>query len=94
MKVIIINTPDGEYTLPLKLVAEHRANEYSDTLHSLQWADEVQYTMGDDFEGIDWLLNSTDYEEWEDDTTKISNIVKVTLEDFWTNSEDFKIVEI
>jgi len=44
MKVIKMNTPDGQYTLPLQKVAEHRANEYYDgKLKSLLWKEEVSF---------------------------------------------------
>lgn len=95
MKVIRIQTPDGEYTLPLIKVAEHRADEYEDRqLRPTDWKEEIDFVMDDNFEGIDWLLNNTDYEEWEDDTTKINSTARVTLKDFWTRTEDFDIVEM
>jgi hypothetical protein len=95
MKVIKMNTPDGQYTLPLQKVAEHRANEYYDgKLKSQLWKEEVDFVMDDDFEGIDWLVNNTNYEDWEDETTKINSDVKVTMDDFWCSSEDFEITEM
>lgn len=99
MKVIKINTPDGQYTLPLKKVAEHRADYYvverrGHSKESDNYKEEVEWVMNDDFEGIDWLINNTNYEDWEDDTTKINSDVKVLLEDFWCSSEDFEIVDI
>jgi len=95
MKVIKMNTPDGQYTLPLVKVAEHRANEYYDpNLKGMQWDEEVAYVMEDDFEGIDWLVNNTNYKDWEEQTTKLNSDVKVTMDDFWCSSEDFEIVEI
>jgi len=95
MKVIRMQTPDGEYTLPLIKVAEHRADEYADRqLSPSDWKEEVDFVMDDDFEGIDWIVNNTDYEDWEEKTTKINNVTRVTLDDFWTRTEDFDIVEI
>lgn len=49
--------------------------------------------MKDDFEGIDWLLNNTDWEDWQDSATKLNDKVKVTDGDFWCSSDDFEIVE-
>jgi len=93
MKVIKMNTPDGQYTLPLQKVAEHRANEYTDKTNP-SWKEEVDFVMNDDFEGIDWLVNNTNYEDWEDETTKLNSDVKVTHDDFWGSSEDFEILEM
>lgn len=96
MKVVKINTPDGQYTLPLVKVAEHRAAAYvyDGKLDLRECKEEVSFVMGDDFEGIDWLLNNTNYEDWENDTTKINSEVKVTHEDFWTSSDDFEIIDV
>jgi hypothetical protein len=94
MKVIKINTPDGQYTLPLIKVAEHRASEYHSDELSNDFKEECEYVLNDDCEGIDWLVNNTNYEDWEDQTTKINSDVKVTMEDFWCSSDDFEIVEM
>ena len=94
MKVIKINTPDGQYTLPLLSVAKHRAHEYHSEELSKEFIEECDYVLCDDYEGIDWLLNNTDYEDWEDQTTKINSDVKVTMEDFWSRTEDFEIIDI
>ena len=95
MKVIKINTPDGQYTLPLVKVAEHRANVYYDgKLKSQLWKEEVSFVMNDNYEGVDWLVNNTNYKDWEDETTKLNSDVKVTMDDFWCSTEDFDIVDV
>jgi len=93
MKTIIINTPDGQYSLELRKVAEHRANYYrgKEKYSMEEWQAEVDWVMSDDFEGIDWLLNSSNYEDWEDVTVKLNDEVKVLADDFWTSSGDFEI---
>lgn len=97
MKVVKFNTPNGEYELPLELIAKDRANYYAKKdgveIGSKDYQDEVDWVMKDDFEGIDWLLNNTDFEDWKDVALKVSNKVKVTDDDFWTSSDGFKIVE-
>lgn len=93
MKVIRINTPDGQYTLPLIKAVENLANYFYEK-GSKEHKEQVEFAMGDDFEGIDWILNNTNYEDWENDTTKINSDVKVTDEDFWTSSEDFEIIDV
>ncbi|WP_375560216.1 hypothetical protein ACE193_21300 [Bernardetia sp. OM2101] len=95
MKVIIINTPTGQYSLPLDLVAKHRADYYVGEANreSKKYADEVAYAMKDSYEGIDWILNNSDWSDWENNVTQINNEVKLT-EDFWTCSDDFSIVKV
>tara|TARA_R110000850_G_scaffold14183_2_gene45441 strand:- start:1198 stop:1509 length:312 start_codon:yes stop_codon:yes gene_type:complete len=95
MKVIKMNTPDGQYTLPLVKVAEHRASKYENKVKNpIRFQEEIEFVMVDDFEGIDWIVNNTNYEDWEDETTKLNSDVKVTMDDFWCSSEDFEIVEM
>ena len=93
MKVIIINTPDGRYSLPLLTVAENRAEYYAKGSEE-DFKQEVDYVMHDNFEGIDWLLNNCNYEDFEEETTKMNDTVLVLADDFWTSSEDFNIMEI
>ncbi|WP_338813268.1 hypothetical protein V9L05_18150 [Bernardetia sp. Wsw4-3y2] len=92
MKVIIINTSTGQYSLPLDLVAKHRANYYVGEANreSKEYADEVAYAMKDSYEGIDWIINNSDWSDWEESATKINDEVKLT-EEFWTCSDDFEI---
>jgi len=98
MKVIQFYTPDGVYQIPLQNVAEHRANYYACEVDgheksSQDYLEEVDFVMEDSFEGIDWLLNNTNFEDWEDVAEKVNGEVNVTHSDFWTSSEDFRIVD-
>lgn len=97
MKVIIVNTPKGQYSIPLETVAEDRAEYYVEMedfeMGSLEWDEEIKFVMEDDFEGIDWIMNNGDWEEWEEIATKINNKVLVTEDDFWSSTDDFKIIE-
>lgn len=93
MKIIIIDTPKGRYTLPLKLVAENRADYYY-SKGTEDYKEEVEFVMEDDFEGIDWLLNNTNYEDWGKSLTKLNDDVNVTDEDFWSSSDGFEITSI
>lgn len=92
MKSILINTPTGQYTIPLINVAEDRANNYAEK-NTPEWTSEVDFVMNDDFEGIDWILNNTDWEDWKEISKKVSNMVYVFTDEFWTSSDDFKIIE-
>lgn len=97
-KVIRFNTPTGQYEIPLLKVAENRAQYYADQENfnsdSQEWDDEISLVMEDDFEGIDWLINNTDFEDWEDIgiAVKINDDEKISEEDFWTSSDGFEIV--
>ena len=97
MKVIRFDTPTGQFQIPLQKVAEHRADYYvvekeglpKDSEYYLQ---EVSWVMDDDFEGIDWLINNSDFEDWTDSATKLNDEVNVTEDDFWCDSDYFVIV--
>ena len=43
---------------------------------------------------IDWLINNTDWDDWENIAVKINDKVKVTDDDFWCSSDDFTIIDI
>jgi len=97
MKVIKCNTPKGQFQIPLQKVAENRADYYAvekdgHSKDSDEYKEEVAYVMEDDFEGIDWLINNTNWDEWEGSATKLNDNVKVTDDDFWCSSDDFEIV--
>lgn len=97
MKIILCNTPQGQYGLPLELIAKDRANYYAIEIEELdadsdEWKKEFDWIMKDDYEGIDWLLNNYEWEDWENEAFKINNTVKVTEDDFWTSSDDFEII--
>uniref|UniRef100_UPI004055E446 hypothetical protein n=1 Tax=Roseivirga sp. TaxID=1964215 RepID=UPI004055E446 len=99
MKVIKCNTPKGQFQIPLKLVAENRADYYAVEVDgnekgSQEWQEEVDWVMNDNYEGIDWLLNNTNWEDWQDSAAKLNDKVKVTDDDFWCSSDDFEIVEV
>lgn len=96
MKNITINTPTGQWSLPLILVAEHRADYYICQVDRrprgcVEWKREVSWVLDDEYEGIDWILNNTDWEDWEGCAVKINDTVLVSSEDFWTSSSDFRI---
>ena len=90
-KKIIINTPKGQYELPLKVVAEDRATWYEPD-DNQAYQEQVDYVMDNNFEGIDWLLNNMDWVFVKAFAVKINDKVMVTDDDFWTDSDDFKIV--
>ena len=98
MKVILISTPKGQFYLPVQKVAEHRADFYACELegyerNSPEWQDEVNWVVKDDFEAIDWLINNTNWEDWESSAIKVNDKVQVTDDDFWRSSDGFEIVD-
>jgi hypothetical protein len=93
MKVIIVNTPKGQFSIPLSKVAENKCDEYNSDRNSFEYQSMLEYVLNDDFDGIDWMINNTNWEDWQDIATKINSIVKVTESDFWTSSDDFEIKE-
>jgi enolase len=99
MKKLIFDTPKGQYSIPLELVARDRADYYSvivdgNKIDSEEYKAEVEYTMDDNFEAIDWILNNSDWEDWKDKATKINDKVNVTDDNFWTSSDNFEIKEV
>ena len=98
MKVIRVNTPKGQYDIPLLPVAEHRADYYACEVDGYEkggndYNEEVAWVMEDNFEAIDWLTNNSDWDDWESIAIKVNNKVKVTDDDFWTSSADFEILD-
>lgn len=93
MKVVEIKTTTGVYTLPLIEVARHRANEYYSNSSHPQWAESLQFVVNDKFEGIDWLINNTDFEDWSDKLKKVSDET-IPDENFWFKSENYKIITL
>lgn len=92
---LIIDTPKGQFELPLSVVAEHRTEYFSkhDNFEkdSNEWNEEIDFVMNDIYEGIDWLLNNMDWDDVKDKATKINDTVNVTDEDFWTSSDNIDI---
>lgn len=97
MSYILLNTPKGQYKIPLRPVAENRANYYATEVGghvkgSENWLEEVNHAMTDGYDAIDWVLNNTNWEEWEPIAIKVNDEINVTDEDFWTCSDDFEII--
>jgi hypothetical protein len=98
MKVLIVNTPTGQYALSLRSVSEHRANYYAievdgHELDSEEWEEEVEFCMKDKFEAIDWIVNNSNWEEWKEHAIKLNDNILVTDESFWKSSYDFEIID-
>ena len=98
MKAIKINTPEGQYLLDIRYVAEQRADYYACEVDGYEkgtpeWSEEYEYTINDSFEAIDWLGNNSDWVDWQDKAIPLNKIVKVTVDDFWFDSDNFEMVD-
>lgn len=92
MKIIKFATPKGECYVPLKTIAEHRAKHYAEG-NEKRFEEEVNYVLTDSYEGIDWMSNNMDLEDFEKDIVVLNDKCLVTDEDGWENSS-FKIEEL
>lgn len=90
MKKISINTPNGQYYLPLSVVADSRASYYASKGDSYQ--EEYDWVMEGGYEAIDWLMNNMDWSDVKGMAVKYSDKVLVLEDDFWTSSDDVLIV--
>lgn len=96
MKYIVVNTNEGTYKIPLIDVAKDRADYYACKLdgyeiYSREWHEEVDWVMEDDYEGIDWLINNNDWDDWESLAVKVNDYC-VDDDDFWFSSDNFEII--
>lgn len=96
-KFIVIDTPRGQYELLAETVALDRTRYYAKRegfeRNSDEWAQEMNYSMDSDYELIDWLLNNSDWEDWNGCAQQINDDILITTKDFWTISDGFEIIE-
>lgn len=89
-KKISINTPNGQYYLPLSVVADNRASYYGNRGETYEY--EYELVMEGGYDAIDWLMNNMDWADVEGLAVEYSDKVLVLEEDFWTSSDDVWIV--
>jgi hypothetical protein len=92
MKRIMVDTPKGRYSIPAELVAKSRADYYEKKEPGV-YQEEFDYTLGDDYELKDWLLNNMDWVDVEPDARKENDEVHVTQFDFFTSSDQLKVYD-
>lgn len=90
MKIIELEYDNETWQLPLRFIAEHRANYYKNKGNS-NYQEEVDFVMEDDYEWIDWLTNNMDLNEFEH---VVKKIIKDTDKLDWCNPESSRITEI
>lgn len=98
MKIIKFDTPKGQFQIPLQKVAENRADYYvvekdGYEKNGKEYQEEVDWVMEDDFEGIDWLINNSNFEDWTESAIKLNDEVNVDEDDFWCSSDGFEIIK-
>ena len=104
MKYIKVLFSNGEiYHIPASIVAHERATYYANhdigkqktDLPSKEWAEcfkkERDYTLGDDFEIIDWANNNMNWEDVEKHAILIDSEAKpINKQKEWVNNEPEK----
>lgn len=80
MKYIQIKTEKSIYRIPLEFVAKHRAEYYKED----GFDEEVEFVMNDNYEGIDWMSNNMNYEDFKDALIKVKDI---EIEEDFANTE-------
>ncbi len=68
------------------MIAKHRADYYKDKDGS-DWKEEFDFVMNDDYEGIDWVTNNMNLEDFEGYIKKI----KTDKEVDWINPINSRI---
>ena len=97
MRAIVFKSPDGEFAIPLEKIIEERTDYYACEVDGFEkgskdWQEEFDYGMKDNYEGLDWLQNNSDLEDWNDIMFKISD--KRADEDSWRDSDNFEIKDV
>lgn len=76
MKMIEISDKGHVWHVPLRRIAEHRANFYKNDPDTTRQK-EIDFVMGDDFEGLDWLANNMNFEDYEDVAILVKSPAKI-----------------
>ena len=89
--VIFYYCEEGTYQIPLIKVAEDRANYYAkqqDLEDDFNYDDEIKAVMDDYEEGIDWLMNNTNFEDWADVAVLVEG-PSISKYDYWEDIDSF-----
>ena len=93
MKLIELKFEDELWQIPLKHVAENRADYYKEKDgEDFNYKEEIDFIMEDSYEGIDWLCNNMDYKDFKNVLKKVKLDFKDEDRD-WMNAES-EIVEV
>lgn len=97
MNYIRVNTPEGQFDIPCLEISKIRANYYAEIdgheIGSDEYNKEVIYASNDEFECIDWLVNNSNWEDWEGIAVKINDKVLHNVEEFWTSTDEFEMIK-
>lgn len=95
IKNILVATTEGTYCISALEVAKNRADYFTIEVDGLtkdspEYMEEVNYALSDKFELLDWLLGNSDWIDWKDKSTKVSDVCSDT-ENFWSSSDSFTL---
>jgi hypothetical protein len=96
-KILRVKFSNGdEFGIPVRVIAEHRANDYAETdgyeKESNEWEQEVQYAMNDEYEIEDWAANNMNWSELEPFATLLDKS-DFDYEDQWGDADKKVIVD-
>lgn len=84
MKIFTFKAQDGSvWGFPATIVAHHRAEYYAKQDPDTTYHDEFSYTMSDNSELMDWVMNNMDFADLHDHLIKIRPAVPIDLEKAW-----------
>ena len=93
-RVMQITAPDGQYQIPLKIIAEKRADRYYKR-KSRYWDSTVNFTMTLNlWTGIDWIMNNSNWSDWKVIALKVSDEKCNDVNNFWKSGKTFSIYDV
>jgi len=96
---IVANTYKGKFAIPMIDIAEHRANYYAQedgfSKDSDDYRGEIAFIVTDSYEAIQWLVNESNFEDWQGIAIKIAESDgSASKDDFWNDSDFFEVQEL
>lgn len=96
-KYVYVKFSNATYRIPAEVIATDRATYFAthdtgdDTPHTdPEWqriyAEEIEYTLNDEYELTDWASNNMNWEDVEAHAERVENVI-ANYSDEWTNAE-------
>lgn len=91
-----ITFTDGQqWRVPALVIAEHRAKYYAEQDPDTTFEREVQFTLENQYELVDWARNNMVVSDVEKHATKVADRVPIEFEDGWNDGEsEFTTVRV
>ena len=70
-KMIEIDDNGHVWNVPLQFIADHRAKYYAERDDDTTHQEEVDFVIDDDYEGIDWMQNNMNFEDYAGVAVKV-----------------------